>query len=144
MTNYNEDTNLINHLKKGSIGAYTKLYNKYFQLLFVFAYKKIRDEELAKDMVQELFIRLWERRENISETKNFSAYLYVAIRNTVFDYFTHQKVANKYIEFLGNYLPNSRIVEADYKIREKQLAEYIERQIQTLPVKMRRIFELNL
>ena len=145
MENYQtlSENELISHLINGDMKAYAEIYERYFQLLFIFAYKKIRDEELAKDMVQELFIRIWELRENLSENKNLPAYLFVAIRNKVFEHFNHHAVENKYIQFLENYVPSNRLGEADYKIREKQLAEFIERQIQTVPVKMHRIFELS-
>lgn len=145
MVNYQtlSENELISQLINGDKHAYAEIYERYFQPLFVFAYKKIRDEEIAKDMVQELFIRVWERRENLAENKNLPAYLFVAIRNKVFDHFNHHAVENKYIQFLENYVPSNRLGEADYKIREKQLAEYIERQIQALPKKMRRMFEMS-
>lgn len=137
------DNQLVYLIKQGNLDAYTKIYHRYFQLMFVFAYKKLRDEELAKDMVQELFIKLWERRESLNTTSNFTAYLYVALRNKILDYYSHQQVRNRYANFLEKYMLNSKAEDADHRIRERQLADYIETQIQTLPPKMRLIFEMS-
>lgn len=110
--------------------------------MFVFAYKKLNDEDLSKDFVQELFINLWNKRATISETGKLSSYLYISIRSRILDYFTHQKVENKYLEFLKNY-QLTKYEKTDHLVREKELADYIEKQIQSLPKKMRQVFELS-
>lgn len=142
-TNQNPDIELLALLQKGDQAAYTEIFNRYFQLMFVFAYKKLRDEEIVKDLVQELFVKLWERRTVISIKGNLNSYLYAAMRNIIFDYFAHQKVENRYVDYLTSYMANNRSKDSDAPIREKQLKEYIEKQIQALPPKMRRIFEMS-
>jgi len=136
------DNELISFLKKGDERAYTEIYNRYFELMFLFAFKKLEDEDLAKDFVQELFLNLWNKREGILEEGKLSSYLYIYLRSRLFDYFAHQKVENKYIEFLKTY-QISTYESTDHLIREQELIKYIEKQIQALPKKMRRIFELS-
>lgn len=136
------DTSLLLHLKSGSHSAYTEIYNRYFYLMFVFAYKKLSDEDLAKDFVQELFIKLWSKRETLSETGKLSSYLYISIRSRILDYFTHQKVENKYLHFLKDY-QLTKYEKTDHLVREKELADYIDKQIQSLPKKMRQVFKLS-
>jgi len=137
------DNELIAFLREGDAAAYTEVYDRYFQLMFVFAYKKLRDEELAKDFVQELFVRLWERRAGLDKVINFRSYLYVSMRNSLLNHFKHQKVGDAYRNFLTGYELDRGIAGADFRIREIQLADYIELQIQCLPKKMRHIFELS-
>ncbi|WP_316800218.1 RNA polymerase sigma-70 factor [Pedobacter frigidisoli] len=129
-------------IRNGNHSAYTEIYNRYFYLMFIFAFKKLQDEELAKDFVQELFINLWTKRESLSETGKLSSYLYIIIRSRMLDYFAHQKVRNKYVDFLKSYQQTSD-ERTDHLIREKDLAKYIDEQIQTLPRKMRQVFELS-
>lgn len=145
MTDYQlySDSQLVPLIKQGNTNAYTEIYDRYFGLMLSFALKKLGDEELAKDCVQELFVKLWEQRSRFSINENFSAYLYVTMRNRIFSYFQHQKVEDKYVDFLKNYEFASCSTEADYEVREKQLADYIELQIQALPKKMRRMFEMS-
>jgi RNA polymerase sigma-70 factor (family 1) len=137
------DNELIALLREGDHTAYTEIYSRYYYLMFVFAYKKLRDEDLAKDFVQELFTRLWLRRDDILENGNLAQYLYISIRSRMLNFFVHQKVESKYIVELKNYSSETSAKHSDYLIREKQLADYIEKQIQKLPTKMREVFLLS-
>lgn len=137
------DTELISLLREGDADAYTAIYDRYFQLMFVFAYKKLRDEELAKDFVQDLFAKLWIKRVDILIEGNLVQYLYISLRSKLLNYFAHQKVEEKYVSFLGDFAENYACEQSDFSIREKQLAAYIEIQIQNLPSKMRRVFEMS-
>ncbi|RZJ73771.1 MAG: RNA polymerase sigma-70 factor [Flavobacterium sp.] len=136
------DNELVTHLKNGNHSAFSEIYNRYFYLMFVFAFKKLQDEELTKDFVQELFINLWSKRESISEDGKLSSYLYISMRSRILDYFVHQKVQHKYLDFLKTY-QSTADEKTDYLIREKELSIYIDKQIQSLPPKMRHIFELS-
>lgn len=138
----NSDQELIILLKAGNTIAYTEIYDRYFQLMFIFAYRKLNDEELAKDFVQELFTKVWMKKDAISPNGNLAQYLYISLRSRIFDYFAHQKVQSKFIDFLGTYA-ESTTEQTDHLIREKQLTAYIEGQIAKLPAKMRAVFELS-
>ncbi|WP_138724800.1 RNA polymerase sigma-70 factor [Pedobacter ureilyticus] len=137
------DSQLVSLTKLGDTDAYTEIYNRYFRLMFTFGFKKLRDEDLAKDYVQELFVGIWEKRSELNEETNFAAFLYVALRSKIFNYYAHQKVENKYADFLAFHVSIAAPEQSDHLIRDKQLNEYIEKQIQALPKKMRRIFELS-
>lgn len=137
------DNELIVFLREGDAGAYTEIYNRYFQLMYVFAYKKLRDEELAKDFVQELFTDVWRQRSGLRSESNFAAFLYISLRNKLFKYFAHQKVEGRFVDYLARSFTQGSAESADVLIREKQLGAYIERQIQGLPKKMKLIFELS-
>lgn len=137
------DYELVSFLRKGDSNSFTKIYDRYFQLMFQFAYKKLKDEDLAKDFVQELFTQLWTKRETISEEGNIVQYLYISIRSRMFNYFAHQKVEAKHIASLKSYASNYMFEHTDHLIREKQLSQYIDMQIQALPSKMRRVFKMS-
>lgn len=137
------DSELIALLRIGHHSAFTEAYNRYYYLMFVFAYKKLRDEDQAKDFVQDLFTNLWAKKEALLETGVLAAYLYVSLRNKILDYFVHQKVKAKYINSLDEFLSKSHTADTDYLVREKELKVYIDKQIQKLPDKMRKIFELS-
>nr|WP_121272326.1 sigma-70 family RNA polymerase sigma factor [Pedobacter schmidteae] len=144
MINYTKytDEQLISLLKEGDHIAYTHLYDRYFQLLFVYALKKLRDTDEAKDLIQEFFTVLWAKRTSLNVNGNLPAYCFTAINNRIIDVFLHRKVADKYI---GSIIIPTAEEEAktDYLVREKQLMAYIEKEIQALPGKMRMIFELS-
>ncbi|MFC0514640.1 RNA polymerase sigma-70 factor [Mucilaginibacter angelicae] len=145
MANYkiHNDNLLFELLQDSDHLAYNEIFRRYFQLIFVHAYKKVRDEQLAKDVVQEVFAGLWFKRESMQIGSNLAGYLFTAVRNRIFDLFAHERVKGKYVESLGDFMDNCRGVPADYQVREREMAAYIEKQVAALPPKMRRIFELS-
>lgn len=143
MTDYRSHTDqeLAALLKSGDKAAYTEIYERYFPLLYIHAYKKLGKEEDAKDLLQELFTVLWYKRSEINQN-NLAAYLYTAVRNRVLDIYAHQQVTNRYILSFQNYIDT--VADAtDYLIRERELSALIEKEIQVLPTKMREVFELS-
>lgn len=137
------DSELISLLREGNEHAYTEIYKRYFNLIFIHAYKKLRDEDQAKDIVQELFVNLWEKRDKIPFVNNPAGYLITSVKNTILNFFEHQNVESKYIISLKEYANNGNIANTDYYLREKQLLLYIDLAINQLPNKMRKAFELS-
>ena len=126
----------------GDHKAYEQLYKRYFRLLYTYAFKKLRDEELAKDIIQEFFTELWYKRTSITVNANIAGYFYSAINNRILNYFSHETVRAKYIEAIDNFV-SSQTDTTDHLVREKLMVELIEREIQALPAKMRQVFEMS-
>ncbi len=141
---YNQlsDEELAGLLKKGDRVAYTAIFDRFYGLLFVHGCKLLKDEDEAKDVVQELFEILWTRRESISFENNLSAYLYSAIRNRIINRISHYEVEHKYINSLRGFIDCDTYL-ADYQVREREMRMMIEREISALPTKMREIFEMS-
>ena len=77
-----EDFLLLEKVKDGSKHAFNVLFEKYWEKAYSDAYKRLKNEEDAKDIVQEIFIKIWLNRQT-QTIENFPAYLHVAIRNNV-------------------------------------------------------------
>jgi len=137
------DNELIQLLKESDHAAYTEIYHRYFYLLYVHAYKKLQDENQAKDVLQDVFATLWFKRASDFQSGNLAGYLYTAVRNRIFNLFAHEQVKSKYIDSLGDYLNTNPNIPTDHRVRENQLKAYIEKEIQALPPKMKRIFEMS-
>src|SRR5204863_8867608 len=90
----------------------------------------------------EFFAALWDKRGAISLQSNLAGYFFTAINNRIVDHFLHQEVQGKYIASFAGFLGTEQ-VKTDYLVREKQLMELIEKEIQQLPPKMREVFELS-
>lgn len=137
------DIQLLELLGQSNHKAYGEIFNRYNYLLIRHAYKKLKDEDLAKDIIQEVFTTLWVKRETELKSDNLLGYLYICIRNKILDHFGRQKVESKYITSLSDFAKNASYANTDYLIREKDLKAYIEKEIQELPPKMRLIFEMS-
>ena len=136
------DQALCSLLKEGDRPAYIEIYTRYNSLLYLYAYKKLRNREEAKDVVQEVFIQLWNRHQHLSFDTSLAGYLYQSVRNRALNIFAHQQIEQKYIDSLNNFL-NTETSGTDYLVREKDIAALIENEINALPPKMRQVFLLS-
>ena len=142
---FNEDISddeLVLALNDGSQLAYTAIYARYHSSLYLFAYSRLGNREEAKDIIHELFLSLWEKRSSIVLTQNLRVYLYTAVRNRILDLIKHQKVSARYIESLQHFMDTQQS-EVEEQLLLADLPEKIELAIQSLPDKMRRVFELS-
>jgi len=78
------DVQLIDRLKSGDESALTAIYKKYWQQLFLSAYNVLKDKQACEDVIQELFIKIWNNRDNIEIAVSLKAYLYASIRYEVY------------------------------------------------------------
>jgi RNA polymerase sigma-70 factor (ECF subfamily) len=117
--------------------AFDLLFIKYFTPLCAYCqYKFGLDFDLAKDIVQNGFIKLWESRHSISSKK---AYLYKIVTNTCLNVLSHKKVKQRHEKYIVQNTPISMFEDVDMK----QLEADIDRAVAELPEQMRRIFELS-
>jgi RNA polymerase sigma-70 factor (family 1) len=136
------DSELVSLLKKDDRVAYTEIYNRYKWVLYLHALKRIRNREQSKDIVQELFLSLWDKRTNFDLKSHLSGYLYTSIRNRIIKYISHQKVESTYITSIKETLNEGSCI-TDHRVRERSLAAIIEKEIAELPEKMREVFILS-
>lgn len=138
----NTDQELTALLKNSDHKAFTEIFDRYNSLLYIHAFKKLRNKEAAKDVVQDTLSALWHKRETLDVANNLGGYLYTALRNKIFDLLARQQVSDKHVTALQHYLDKGNFL-ADHLVREKQLAAIIEREIAALPPRMREVFELS-
>lgn len=136
-----QDEQLSALLKQGDPEAFTEIFNRYTSLLYIHAYNKLRNETEAREVVQEMFVRLWDKREAIDEGNNLSGYLYRSVMNGIFNLIKHKKVVTVYAEAF--YKTPRQTAGTDHLIREKQLQAYIQTEIENLPPRMREVFKLR-
>ncbi len=136
------DSELVDLLISGDEKAFTQIYERYFGVLYVHAYKILQNEDEVKDILQDLFSTIWIRREKLNITSGLSAYLYKSVRNKIFDTLSHKKVATRYIDSLKAFVEQG-YMNTDHLVRERELSALIEKGIVALPEKMRHVFELS-
>lgn len=144
MLNYKtlSDRKLSVLLKEGDKLAYAEIYNRYKNLLQCHIYKKLGNFEEVKDVLQDLFIKLWDNRANLPLTENLPGYLFSAARNRVFNHLSHKKVESKYIDSFQDFVSEGHYF-TDLLVREKEFARLIHQEIEALPPKMREVFKLS-
>lgn len=136
------DIDLVNLMKSGNQPAFTIIYNRYWRLLYGHIYKMLRDEDEAKDILQDVFSGLWLNPEKIPETLNFAGYLYTIARNNVLNAIRKNKYKNNYLESLAQYITESTEETLQY-IDARDLMAVIDKEIAALPPRMRQVFEMS-
>ena len=144
MTNYStfSDQELARLLKYDDRLAFTEIFSRYSAPLFANAFNKLRNEDDAHDVVQDVLAKLWAKRSTIDPDNNLSGFLFTGVRNAFFDFIKHKKVITAYEESFQNFDQQNYLI-TDHLIREKQFLELIEREIAALPPRMREVFELR-
>lgn len=122
--------------------AYKELYTSLYGYLFNFARTIVPSRETAEEIVSDVFIRLWERRKELGKVENLKVYLYVATRNTAFNYRDKQKrtptnsIDGLEAEFTSIYFdPEQLMITAE-------MLFLIQKAIDQLPPKCKMIFKL--
>ena len=123
--------------------AFKELFQKYFQPLFMFALKFV-NEDIAKDIIQNIFLELWQNKKKIEISSSLSAYLFTVVKNRCYK---HLKKEQKRLAGQNNFKLRLQQVELEYYINsEKSILEFgikdrIEKVINRLPEKCCEIFK---
>lgn len=136
------DRELTTLLNEGDERAFTEIYERYHSLLYIYAHKKLHSKQEAQDIIQEVLTALWTKRFDFSMQISLPSYLFTAVRNKALDLFSHKKVEARYFASLQNFIDDAGI-HTDFLIRENDLKNLIEKEIQALPPRMREVFRLS-
>jgi RNA polymerase sigma-70 factor (family 1) len=131
---------LFLYVKEGDHGAFDELYGRTWEDLYIKTYSKLKIEDLAKDVVQEVFVDLWNKRTE-RKIDNVMAYLMQAVKFKVIDEFRKSKY--KFVE-IDNFIEQIRdSSDADDQLISKEFFSLLRQWTETLPRKRREIFRLR-
>jgi len=137
----NSDQELLVCLRQGDIKAFDELYFRYSKRLMAFALTFFSDTELAKEAVQVIFIRIWERRRELETSKSFKVYLFQAVRYYMYNYVRDKKHSCALDEVPENVFLRENQVEDDLAYEALEATAYS--LIEKLPKVQQRVFRLN-
>ena len=100
----------------------------------------IHDDDEAEEIVQEMFFRIWDKRNQLEIRSSVKNYLFRSVKNLCINYITHNKIKS---EYAGKILSDVNTREIGESYFEPELAEKIEKCIDELPEKRKRIFRMS-
>ena len=136
------DTELAILLTRNNEAAFSELYVRYKDKLYYFCLHLLKSKEEASDIVQEIFIRIWESRNFINPDLSFSSFLYTMARNSILNYFRDIDIDVKVKEILAT----QKVTEEeaiDSKIIYTEYQVILQNAISQLPPQRRKIFNMS-
>ena len=133
---------LVSELKNGNEKAFRKLYDFYYQDIYGYSISLLKSKELAEENVQDVFLKIWLRRETLNLEQSFKSFLFTIARNQAFNLLN--KAANDVLlkeEVFYN--SEKSHAEGDFSIREEDCKKLKKQAIKQLPPKRKRIFKMS-
>ena len=123
--------------------AFKELFLEFYPALCVFAMRYITQEETARDIVQDIFFKIWKDRKNMDINTSFRNFLITSVRNSCTDYLRKKELENRYREksMLSDIHTSPEEPEEVYTLKELETA--IGEALEKLPPNVREAFEMN-
>lgn len=137
------DAKLLRRMADGDNQAFTTLYRRYWEGLFVTAAKALRSKEEAADVVQEVFLSLWKRRNEINVQGSLSAYLHTSVRYKCIHYIEKNINRRDYLDLLTETAINISPVNPENNLQLKEMEEAINKTVLRMPAKMQEVYKLS-
>lgn len=132
---------LIILLKEGDEKAFTTLYRRYWSKVYNFSRLYLSSILEIEEVVQEVFVKVWESRSLLREDDNFKGFLFVITRNLVFNQFRRNFNENAYkLTVLSSIMPYYNLEE---ELTAADLQEFIEKMVKELPPRQQEVFNLS-
>jgi len=137
-----KDKDLMDRLKKGDELALNYIYNVYSEQLFISAYNMLKNKELCEDIIQDVFISIWNKREKIQIKTTLKAYLYASVLYKVYDQYRKKNSLIR-VELIENFNSQVEYTNPETKIIHNELVERINSIVDDLPEKCREVFKMS-
>lgn len=136
------DKKIIARFKAGDAEAFDVIYHQYSKKMFSFAYGLVKDVDVSKELVQEVFVSLWEKRDQVDPNLNLDNYIFTNTYNSVRKYFRKRAIEIKVIDRLVQNSPE--IGEStDATLIYNELFEIASKTIENLPPKRKLVYQLH-
>ena len=135
-----EEPNIFDAIRNNDRQAFERVFKHSYRPLTAYAFRFVRDLPTAENIVQDVFLKLWQNRSQLNITTSLDHYLFRAVRNHCLNFLDKAKVRSSYLRLQSERDVNNN----DYKeyYPEIGLLEIIENAISALPVKRQEIFRL--
>jgi len=136
----NNELALLPLIAEGDTNAFSRLYHLYSTKVHHTVMVYVKDETEAEEIVQQVFVKLWERRTSLAAVSSFSDYCFIVVRNVVFNYFNRLSKQARLVRGLKMQIPEHTGEEADQPFRQKQYEQLIEKAIHQLPLRQKQVY----
>lgn len=135
------DEKLLDAIRLDDEKAFAELFNRHWLKAHILAYSKIHNKEVTEEIVQDLFMTLWDKRATLF-INNISAYIYTSVKHKALNYIESRIVRKKYWDYYKVFVPQAED-STEKIVNYNELLDAIERGMEYLPKKTKTIFKLS-
>lgn len=136
------DADLVHRIKYGNKDAYQELFERYAPRIFQFAHSYLKNEADAEELVQDVFMKIWEKRKTLDATQNIKSFIFKIAINTIYDFIRRKNVENAFNDFVKtNHESNSNSTWDTVIVNE--MLGTLKELVAQLPEHCRKIYRLS-
>lgn len=136
-----EERSLFKKVQNGDVKSLEVLFDRYYNVLCNFAYLFLKNEECAKEIVSELFIKIWQKRGEIIIRESLKSYLYKSVKNAVISKKRKEKKTERLME--DSDISNPEFITPETLLLRKELEEKVNQLFSDLPLKSGLVFRMK-
>lgn len=129
---------LLGRIAAGDNEAFKTLFEVFYPKVKVFLVKFLKEETVAEDISQDIFVKIWAYRETLPDIKSFNTYIYRMTRNAALN---HIRVSHRQIDISAITIVDNKDIETEYYTKEKELI--IRLTVDQMPPQRKRIFKMS-
>lgn len=143
-TQAKKEAHYLSRFKGGDPRAFSYFFDFYWEDLYTLAYRHVQDEDLSKDVVQEVFIQIWEKRHLISEDYiSLKPYLFKAVKNKILNYYATEKVRKNVMESMLHRMEKYASLSDNQFAHYKELEDIVDDSVSRLPKAMKTVYQMR-
>jgi len=135
-----DESEILALIKEGDETAFEKIYNKYSQILSIKLVQILKSEDLAQDVLQDVFIKIWEMRAEIRPELSFSSFLHKMATNMSYNVYRRALKEQLILKQNGQ---SESYDHVEQQLRNKECHELIQRALSKLTVRQREVYTLH-
>ena len=134
-----DDSQNVQKLVLGDHSAFKTLFMKYFPKMKYFIAHIVKSDDVAEELSQDIFMKIWELRGKLDKVKSFNSYIYRMAKNASINYLEHKYLEDLYLE---NYVGETEVtIEGEIYAHEIELLEQLI--VSRMPTQRRKVYEMS-
>jgi RNA polymerase sigma-70 factor (family 1) len=142
ITNDLSDKILLEKYRSGNTAAYNVLFKRYYNALYNFALKNLKESCVAEELVMDVMMGLWKKKGEIIIEDNLKAYLYRSVKNAIYNHYRKKILPTVSLELVRDQLTLTSAA-VDHELNSKELESFYRQKISQLSPQRRKVYELS-
>ncbi len=130
-------------MKRGKEGAFSEIYERYWEKLYRYVFNRTNSADVAFEITQDVFVSLWQRRQEVSFHSSLSAYLFASVRYGLIRHIKNSRLREAYFRDFSLFISTQKDNSIEDKLNLHLLEEAVEKSVKDLPERCREIFRMS-